>query len=107
MIIGLVGSLDLKRKAEKRYWERPHLGVKQRRLHGQHNLLREMRFSDKETFSSILRLSPDSFEKLLTIVGPSITHYSNRTPIHPYIRLAVTLRYLRSFSLKKIQKSIN
>lgn len=77
---------------ERRWWERPHLGVKNRLIFGQQNLLEAMRVSDAESFTTILRLRPESFDKLLFIVGPLLTKHSHREPINPSTRLAVTLR---------------
>lgn len=99
MVIGLAalvaGIVTLKRKrvAKRRWWERPHLGVTKRGIYSQHNLLQEMRISDVDSFVSITRLKPESFDKLLLIVGPSLMKFSNREPINPSTRLAVTLRY--------------
>lgn len=91
----IAGIVVLKRKQPKkrRWWERPHLGITKRRIYSQHNLLQEMRMSDVERFKSITRLSPESFDKLLLIVGPSIMKFSHREPVNPSTRLAVTLRY--------------
>lgn len=82
-----------KRTVERRWWERPHLGVDNRSVYGQHNLLNQMRLSDVDSFVSIVRLSPQSFDKMLSIVGPALTKDSNRPSINPSTRLAVTLRY--------------
>ncbi|XP_037050713.1 protein ALP1-like [Bradysia coprophila] len=93
VVVG-VCAIEEANKRKRRWWERPHLGVNQRSVYGQYELLQQMRISDEESFASILRFRPDSFDKLLTLVGPLITHYSNREPINPSTRLAVTLRYL-------------
>lgn len=92
-LIASIAVLTKKRRAKSRWWERPHLGVKKRTIYSQHKLLQEMRLSDVESFVSIIRLSPESFDKLLLIVGPSLMKFSNREPINPSSRLAVTLRY--------------
>ena len=44
-----------------------------------------------------MRMSPEVFDKLLSIVGPHITkQYVVRTPISAKLRLELTLRYLAS-----------
>lgn len=79
-------------KQKRRWWERPHLGTYNRSVYGQQNMLAQMRIMDDESFTTILRLRPESFDKLLRIVGPAITKNSYREPVNPSTRLAVTLR---------------
>lgn len=93
VVVGIgTALLELKKPIRRRWWERPHLGVRNRRIHGQMNLVKEMAISDRDSFFSILRLRPDSFDKLLSMVEPLITKYSLREPIDPHTRLCVTLR---------------
>lgn len=92
-LIVVLSAWKKKRTIKRRWWERPHLGVKNRRVFGQHNLLLEMRISDTKSFATIIRFRPETFDKLLRIVGPPITKNSNRAPINPSTRLFVTLRY--------------
>lgn len=87
-------SILSRRHPYRRWWERPHLGINNRQMYSQSILMEEMRLNDRESFINLMRLTPESFDKLLQFVGPSITHYSPREPINVKDRLSVTLRYL-------------
>ncbi|XP_057297594.1 putative nuclease HARBI1 [Hydractinia symbiolongicarpus] len=72
---------------------------RERELKGVYNqLLQEMKLHDREFYFRFLRISPDRFEHLLSLVGPSIqkrdTNFRNSIPAAE--RLALTLRYLAS-----------
>lgn len=87
--------LKLKRKKRpKRFWQRNI--YKRRSSQGDyHNLLQEMRLTDKEKYFNYLRMSCDTFKELLNIVGPKIKRiYWTREPISPSERLALTLRWV-------------
>lgn len=58
------------------------------------NVVEEMRLNDVELFFNFTRMNVESFEYLLSLVGPSITKKSPREPIQPASRLMVTLRFL-------------
>lgn len=55
-----------------------------------------MRLTDNESFYRYFYMTPQCFDALLSIIGPSITRKTTnmRSPITPGERLAVTLRYL-------------
>ena len=56
-------------------------------------IVSEMKTSDPEQFFSYFRMNRESFEKILELVSPFITHKpSHRNPIKPEERLAITLR---------------
>ena len=59
-------------------------------------LVRDLRLHDHDYFVSCFRMSPSTFEELLSFVAPIIAKESTvmRDPIGPSERLALTLRYL-------------
>lgn len=61
-------------------------------------MVQEMRLLGDETFFSYMRMTSSTFDKLLEIVGPSITKLVTncRIPIPASVRLAMTIRYLAS-----------
>lgn len=82
-------------KYKKRFWTRRI--YRERLQKGEYHLLvTEMMLYDHEYFTSRFRMTPSTFEKLLTWIGPFIKKKttSMREPIDPSERLAVTLRYL-------------
>ena len=79
----------------KRFWIREYL--KKRKNYGQfHTLFSELRLSDREYFFRYIRISPERFEHLLSLVAAYIQNKAcrSRDPISPAERLVVTLRYL-------------
>ena len=84
-------------RLRKRTWVRK-INIKRREKGEYHALIQEMRLSDQDTcsFYKYFRMSPQRFDHLLGIVGPSLTrqHTNFRSPISPGERLAVTLRFL-------------
>lgn len=77
----------------KRWGVRPIL-MARKRFGFYENLLQEARLSDPYTFFNFTRMSAASFDRLLSIVGRHIKKRSNREPISPGCRLAITLRFL-------------
>ena len=59
-------------------------------------LVKDLRLHDHEYFFTCFRMSPSTFEELLSFIAPIIVKKSTvmRDPIGPSERLAVTLRYL-------------
>jgi len=83
----------------RRFWVRDIFTEEQRLLQGvSNNLIREMKINnDAEKFFNFFRMSPETFNELLAIVGPRITKQNFiREAINPVIRLQLTLRYLAS-----------
>ena len=82
-------------RLRKRTWVRK-INIKRREKGEYHALIQEMRLSDKDSFYKYFRMSPQRFDHLLGVVGPSLTrqHTNFRFPISPGERLAVTLRFL-------------
>ena len=58
----------------------------------------ELRLFDKEYFFRFVRMTPQRFEHLLSLVGPHLqqTTTKMREPISPAVRLVLTLRFLAS-----------
>ena len=86
-----------KKKRKRKTWVRPIFA--QRLRQGEyHNLLQELRLSDREYHFRYMRMSKETFNTLLSLVGPRLSrrrYFSTRRPeISPAERLAATLRYL-------------
>ena len=82
-------------KYKKRFWIRKI--YEERQSKGEfHTLVRELTLVDHEYFFRLFRMSPSTFEILLSWVAPLIKKKSTcmREPIPPDERLSVTLRYL-------------
>lgn len=86
------------RTSGRSVWVREIFTEEQRLLQGvSTNLIKEMRRSDTKKFANFLRMSPDTFDKLLAIVEPLIRKQNVvRNSIEPKLRLEITLRYLAS-----------
>lgn len=90
-------SLNKKRKPKKRHYVMKRACQEEMRNRlGHQNVLAEMRLKDPSSFQNYLRMTTDQFDKLLNIVGPSITKsiFGPTMPINPSTRLAITIRYL-------------
>lgn len=91
--------LTLIRKSDRRpkprtQWVRNFL--KTRNTEGAYTLLSPRLISDKCHFRNYFRMSQETFQYLLSLVGPHITQMNTimRESISPHERLAVTLRFL-------------
>ena len=76
-------------------WVRPIF--RRRQQQGEyHNLVQEMRLQDTESFFKYFRMVPQQFDRLLQMVGPSITYQDTkwRKSVSAGERLAITLRSL-------------
>ena len=88
-------------KSKKKMWVRNIF--QDRHLKGEfHLLVNELRLFDHELFFVCFRMSPSTFEELLSWVAPHIIRQTTRfrDPVHPNERLAVTLRYLATGDAK-------
>lgn len=77
---------------------KPKVRAQLRELHGHQNILTEMRLQDESRYTNYLRMSADMFDKLLHVVGPSITKsvMGPTMPICASTKLALSIRYLAS-----------
>ena len=84
-----------RQRKDRKYWSKPWL-LKRNELGFYNNLLEEFRLEDKECYKNYLRISPNSFNELLQLVGDDLTKQNThlREPIPPEIKLAITLHYL-------------
>ena len=65
--------LRRERKARRRFWVRP-IFTEVSKLRGEwENLVSELKNTDREYFFKYLRMSPERFEHLFSLVAPSIT----------------------------------
>ncbi|XP_067216735.1 uncharacterized protein [Linepithema humile] len=90
--------LESAKKQKRKCWVRPIFQLERRRLQGaSDNLVLEMQLNDSDKYFNYFRMSPETFQRLLVLVGPGITKQECiREPIPPRTRLEVTLRYLAS-----------
>ena len=82
-------------RTRRRFWTR-QIFLERNQKGEFHNLVKEMKLFDHEYFHKQFRMSPTTFEKLLSWVAPKIQKGSThmRETIGPEERLCVTLRYL-------------
>ena len=95
LLLLLVRKRRQRLKYRKRFWVRQIYA--ERRWKGEFNLLvRDLMLCDHEYFFRYFRMSPTTFEMLLSWVAPLIKKQSTtmREPISPEERLSVTLQYL-------------
>ncbi|XP_041430603.1 protein ALP1-like [Xenopus laevis] len=90
-----------KRAAARKYWVHPI--TSQRLKNGQFHILYSELRRYPEKFQKFFRMSTSSFDELLTILTPGLSHDHTlmRDPISPEERLCLTLRFLatgQSFS---------
>ena len=81
----------------RRFWVRKIFH--ERKKYGLYHILTdELRPFDKEYFFRFVRMTPQRFEHLLSLVGPHLqqTTTKMREPISPAVRLVLTLRFLAS-----------
>ncbi|KYN50030.1 hypothetical protein ALC62_00057 [Cyphomyrmex costatus] len=87
-------------KKKKRLWIRQC--IREREIKGEASaLVQEMRFGDLNWYYNYTRMTPNTFDKLLYLVGPIIQKQDTnfRQTIPPAVRLVITLRYLASGDL--------
>lgn len=87
-----------KKKSKRSVWVRPIYSIEQRFHQGDSdNLITMLRETDHSLHFNYLRMDIDTFEHLLSIVGPGIEKKTHiRKPIASYTRLQICLRYLAS-----------
>lgn len=85
-------------KVVRRFWVRDIFASQQRHLQGaSNNLAKKLYSHDCEKFFNFFRMSQETFDELLCLVGPKIQKQDYiRESIDPTTRLQITLRYLSS-----------
>ena len=89
----------------RRFWVRKIF--QERKKYGLYHILTdELRLFDKEYFFRFVRMTPQRFEQLLSLVGPHLqrTTTKMREPISPAERLVLTLRFLALCDLQNWQE---
>lgn len=97
---GLVNQRKRVRR-QRRWWCRAWLSPERRRHFGLYDqLMTELRREDRKAFISFMRVPPEMFDEILERVGPRISKQQTylREPLHPGLKLAITLRHLASGS---------
>lgn len=90
--IGLATEIFYKKKQKRRTWSKNWL--RQRSIYSVINLLRELRTHEPDNFRNYLKMDPETFCELLTLVAPYIQKQDTvmRKSISPEERLIATLR---------------
>ena len=81
----------------RRFWVRKIF--QERKKYGLYHILTdELRLFDKDYFFRFVRMTPQRFEHLLSLVGPHLQRTTMKMiePISPAVRLLLTLRFLAS-----------
>ena len=84
-----------KKKKKRKMWVRDIF--KGREKQGVYNnLVQEMHLGDRESYFRYMRMSPDRFQHLLSLIEPLVTKETTnfREPISAGERLSITLRFL-------------
>ena len=83
-----------KRKKKKRkMWVRDIFnGRKKQGVYN--NLVQEIHLRDRESYFRYMRMSPDQFQHLLSLIEPLVTKDNFHEPISAGERLSITLRFL-------------
>lgn len=78
----------------RKYWVNPLNTTRKRREQGDHdNLIKEMRQFDVPRFVRNLRMTPETYDKLLKLVTPFIAKKGGvREALSPGLKLELTLR---------------
>ncbi|KYQ55889.1 hypothetical protein ALC60_05171 [Trachymyrmex zeteki] len=87
-----------KNTRKRKFWIRPMFTQRMRRLQGaSDNLVVEMQTTDCEKFFNYFRMTPELFDKLLSLIGLHIEKQELcRVPISSRTRLQLILRWLAS-----------
>lgn len=88
-------------KDNKRLWVTEKFSVQNRLIHGaSRSLIPILRENDQKSFFKFFRMSPETFDLLLSYLEPRISPQKcTREPIHAKERLEVVLRYLATGDL--------
>lgn len=85
--------IDRPRQVFRKWWVRPTNTLRSEQG-ASNNFIRELRQKDINKYKRYMRMSPETFDKLLSIVGNDITKkYGSRRPIKPCTKLEITVRY--------------
>lgn len=81
------------RHVRRRWWVRPDLRVRIRELNGAylHTFL-YFKHNNTEQFYNFVHMTPAQFQFIYDIVRPRLIKRSWREPLHPQLRLAITLQ---------------
>jgi hypothetical protein len=95
ILVGCVANITKKRRAKRKLWSKQWL-LRRNEFGVGSTLLRELRIESAADYQKYLRVSPDLFEDLLSMIGMKISKQdtSMRASIPAFLRLQVTLRYL-------------
>ena len=100
VVVGIIvktkNKIDKKRK-KRSIWVRPWLNRRDR-LGVYNTLVEELRAEDHNEYQRFLRMTPESFDELLRLIGGDIQKQTTvlREPIQAKVKLAATLHFLSS-----------
>jgi len=86
---------EKRRRKRRRHWVKPWL--QRRDSHGFYSqLLSELRLEEVNIYKNYLRMTPDNFDEVLTLIKADVTKNDTimRESIPPEIQLAITIRFL-------------
>lgn len=77
----------------RRFWIRPILQTRQTHGNWEH-LIQELRLYDYETYFNFMRMTPQTFEEILSLIGSQLMRQTTncREPICAEARLSLTIR---------------
>lgn len=87
--------IDNKKPVYRRWWVRP-TNMLRAKQGVSNNFIRELRQKDHKKYKQYMRMSGETFDKFLSIVGPDITKkYGSRKPIDPCTKLEICILSVR------------
>ena len=107
LIIGVAMKRRRRRRRNRTVWTRDW--IKNRMKQGAyHQLLQELRLTDKPSYQHFLRMDIESFEEILEVISPLIQKQDTcmRQAIPPAERLALTLRFIATGNKSRISVNI-
>ena len=95
-------------KRTRKWWVRPSL-LKRNETGEFSSLVRDIQRKDETFFKTCMRMTPESFENILSILTPHLTKKTTnfREAISPAERLALTLRFLGHGDTKMMTKYLD
>lgn len=87
--------LDNREPVFRRWWVRPTNRLRDAQGASE-NLIKELREKDPQKYKRYMRMSGETFDKLLGIIASDITkRHCSRRPINPRTKLELCIRYTR------------
>uniref|UniRef100_A0A1X7V9H6 DDE Tnp4 domain-containing protein n=2 Tax=Amphimedon queenslandica TaxID=400682 RepID=A0A1X7V9H6_AMPQE len=106
LLIVIIAGKKQRKRAKHKFWVRK-IFLERKKLGFYQTLLSEMRVTDREFYFRFLRMTPERFDHLLSLVQPYLSKNTchSRQSISPGEMLAVCLRYLATGDSQQTQSS--